>query len=227
MMTRRCQIILLTSLLWWALAANARVTENFDAGWKFLSGDLPGAERPDLDDATWKPVTLPHDWSIAGPFAETNLTGGAGAFLPAGVAWYRKNFLLPEKNQDRRVFIEFDGVMQNSDVWINGFHLGHRPNGYVSFCYELTPHLNFSGGNVLAVRADTSAQPASRWYSGGGIYRHARLVVTDPVHVGWDGVFVTTPKISANEARVQIQTAVTNQSATAQTITVQTALDPA
>ena len=84
------------------------------------------------------------------------------------------------------MFVEFDGVMQNSDVWINGFPLGHRPNGYVSFRYELTPHLNFRGGNVLAVRADTSAQPASRWYSGGGIYRHVRLVVTDPVHF-WPG----------------------------------------
>ncbi len=224
MMTRRRLIILLTGVFFLACAAHARDTENFDAGWKFLSGDLSGAERPDLDDATWQSVTLPHDWSIAGPFAVTNLTGGAGAFLPSGVAWYRKSFSLPEQNQARRVFVEFDGVMQNSDVWINGFPLGHRPNGYVSFRYELTPHLNFRGGNVLAVRADTSAQPASRWYSGGGIYRHVRLVVTDPVHVGWDGVFVTTPKISATEATVQIQTTVTNQSATAQTITVQTAL---
>ena len=100
----------------------------------------------------------------------------------------------------RRVFVEFDGVMENSDVWINGFHLGHRPNGYVSFRYELTGHAEFwrRHDNVLAVRADTSAQPASRWYAGAGIYRHVRLVVTDPVHLAQDGVFVSTPKVSAD-----------------------------
>jgi len=217
-------MILLASVLGLARGADARVVENFDAGWKFVSGDLAGAERPDLDDSTWKPVTLPHDWSIAGPFAETNQTGGAGGFLPGGVAWYRKTFSLPELSRDQRVFIEFDGVMQNSDVWFNGFLLGHRPNGYVSFRYELTPRLNFSGRNVLAVRADTSAQPASRWYSGGGIYRHVRLVITASVHLGWEGVFVATPKISTDQAAVQIQATVTNQSAAGQIITVQTAL---
>jgi beta-galactosidase len=87
--------------------------------------------------------------------------------------------MLPENDSNRVVRVEFDGVMANSDVWINGFHLGHRPNGYVSFSYELTGHLNLGGDNVLAVRADTSAQPASRWYSGAGIYRHVRLRVTD------------------------------------------------
>ncbi len=85
-------------------------------------------------------------------------------------------FSLPKEFAGRRVFIEFDGVMANSDVWINGFHLGHRPYGYVSFGYELTGHLNFGDAdNVLAVRADTSQQPASRWYAGAGIYRHVRL----------------------------------------------------
>lgn len=206
------------------LMASARVTGDFDSGWKFFQGAAPGAEVSNYDDAAWILVNLPHDWSIAGPFSETNKTGGAGAFLPGGVAWYRKHFSLPGKLSDQRVFIEFDGVMQNSDVWINGFHLGHRPNGYVGFRYELAAHLDFGGHNLLAVRADTSAQPASRWYSGGGIYRHVRLVVTDPIHIGWDGVFVTTPKISAGEATVHIQTTITNQSAAPHDITVQTEL---
>src|ERR1019366_5142411 len=116
----------------------------------------------------------------------------------------------------RRVFVEFDGVMQNNDVWINGFHLGHRPNGYVSFRYELASSvLNFGRGtaNVLAVCADTSAQPASRWYAGAGIYRHVQLVVTDPVHFAADGVFVSTPKISTAEATVLVEMTVTNESA--------------
>ena len=156
-------------------------TRSLDAGWKFNLGDAPGAEQPQFDDNVWRQLNVPHDWSIEGPFAETNKTGGAGAFLPSGIGWYRKHFSLPKELPGLRVFIEFDGVMQNGDVWINGYHLGHRPYGYVSFGYELTGHLKFGAGqiNVLAVRADASAQPASRWYSGAGIYRHVRLVVTE------------------------------------------------
>ena len=205
-------------------AADARLIENFDSNWHFLKADAAGAEQSDFNDTGWRRLDLPHDWSIEGPFAETNLTGGAGAFLPSGVAWYRKTFSLPKEFANRRVFIEFDGVMQNSDVWINGFHLGHRPFGYVGFSYELTGHFNFGGDNVLAVRADTSEQPASRFYAGAGIYRHVRLVATDPVHIPqWD-VFLTTPQVSALQATVQIETSVTNESAAPRDITVQTTL---
>ena len=161
----------------------ARITVSFDANWRFLKADSPGAEQPQFDDSAWRKLDVPHDWSIAGPFSETNRTGGAGGFLPSGVGWYRKHFLLPDTFSNRCAFIEFDGVMANSDVWINGFHLGHRPYGYVSFSYELNGHLNFGGDNVIAVRTDTSEQPASRWYSGAGIYQHVRLVVTDRVHI--------------------------------------------
>jgi beta-galactosidase len=192
-------------------AAEVRLMENFDANWRFLQGDAPGAEDSGFDDAKWKPVSLPHDWSIAGPFAETNLAGGAGAFLPSGVAWYRKHFSLPKGEPGRRVFIEFDGVMQNSDVWINGFHLGHRPCGYVSFSYELTGHVNFGGDNVITVRADTSDQPASRWYSGAGIYRHVRLVETTHVFVRQWGIFVSTPEVSETQATIHAQVTVTNE----------------
>ena len=206
---------------------STREVLSFDGGWRFLAADAPGAEQPGFDDTKWKPVSVPHDWSIAGPFAETNLTGGAGAFLPSGVAWYRKTFSLPENSLGRRVFVEFDGVMQNSTVWINGFHLGHRPNGYVGFRYELAAKLlNFGPGtvNVLAVCADTSAQPASRWYSGAGIYRHVRLIVTDPVHITENGVFVSTPEVSATEATVKIETTVTNETGLPREISVQTTL---
>ena len=103
--------------------------------------------------------------------------------------------------------------MANSDVWINGFHLGHRPYGYVSFSYELNGHLNFRADNVLAVRADTSQQPASRWYTGAGIYRHVRLVTTDPIHIGQWGEFIHTPQVSAKEATVALEITVTNASA--------------
>jgi len=210
-------------------AANTRVTESFDAGWHFLKADAPGAEQPPLDDSAWRKLNVPHDWSIEGPFAETNPARGAGAFLPSGIVWYRKDFVLPTSDAGRRVFVLFDGVMANSDVWINGIHLGHRPYGYVSFGYELTSQLKFGPGqtNVLAVRADTSRQPASRWYAGAGIYRHVRLIVTDPLHLTQWGVFVTTPQVTEAQATIKVQTCLTNESGATHAVTVQiTLLDP-
>ena len=204
-----------------------RLIQSFDHGWRFLKSDAPDAEQTRFDDSAWRQLDVPHDWSIEGPFAQTNATTGAGAWLPGGVGWYRKHFAPPENLAGRRVFIEFDGVMANSDVWINGFKLGHRPYGYVSFQYELTGHLTPSE-NVLAVRADTSAQPASRYYFGAGIYRHVRLVVTDPVHIAQWGEYVTTPQVSAAQATVHVQTTVTNQSGAPSEISIQVSLfDPA
>jgi beta-galactosidase len=205
-------------------AEKSRVTESFDAGWRFLQADIGGAEVGGFDDAKWRMVDVPHDWSIVGPFAATNKTGGAGGFLPSGIAWYRKHFTLPQTAAGQRVWIEFDGVMQNSRVWINGALLGERPFGYSSFHYELTPQLNFGGDNVVAVRCDTSAQPASRWYTGGGIYRHVRLVVMNPIHVEPDGLFVSTPEVSSEKATVQIETAITNETQAAREVTVQATL---
>jgi beta-galactosidase len=184
-------------------ALTGRTTESFDADWRFRQEDVKDGQAVDAPEAGWKSVTLPHDWSIAGPFSEQNPTGGAGAFLPSGIGWYRKSFTLPAESRGRRVFVEFDGVLQNSDVWINGEHLGHRPSGYVSFRYELTDHLKFGpeARNVLAVRTDTSQQPASRWYSGAGIYRHVRLVTVGAIHVEPDSLFVTATDIVAGGER--------------------------
>jgi beta-galactosidase len=191
-------------------AGEPRTVTSFDADWRFLQADATSADQTQFDDSSWQQLNVPHDWSIAGPFAETNRAGGAGAFLPSGVVWYRKHFTLPQTDAERRAFIEFDGVMANSDVWINGFHLGHRPYGYVSFSYELTSHLNFGGDNVIAVRVDTSKQPASRWYAGAGIYRHVRLVETAPVYIPQWQVFISTPQVSAMQATVHAQVVVTN-----------------
>ena len=210
----------LTLLLLTAAALAARETASLDAGWRFFQGHAPGAEQPAFADAAWRTLDVPHDWSIAGPFDEKNPARGAGAFLPSGVAWYRKTLTLPAGAAGRRVFVEFDGIMHNSDVWLNGAHLGHRPNGYVSLRYDLTPHLRPGGPNVLVVRVDSSAQPASRWYSGAGIYRHTRLVVTDAVHLEGDATFVTTPIISAASAAVRVQTTVVNQSASARELSL-------
>jgi beta-galactosidase len=203
-----------------------RTTVPFDQDWRFLQADAPGAEAPAWADAGWRAVSLPHDWSIEGPFDQKNPTGAAGGFLPAGIGWYRKHFTLPAANAGRRVFVEFDGVMANSDVWINGVHLGTRPYGYVSFGYELTGHLKFGAGqpNVLAVRVDDSRQPSSRWYEGAGIYRHVRLVVTDPVHLEKWGTFVTTPHVAVGEATVHVRGTVVNQADAAREVALRLTL---
>ena len=198
--------------------ATSRTTLSFDDGWLFSKGESSGAESSEFNDSAWRKLDVPHDWSIEGPFDKDNPTRGSGGFLPSGVGWYRKHFTLAADSKGKRVFIDFDGVMANSDVWINGFHLGKRPYGYVSFRYELTGHLNFDGDNVIAVRADTSAQPASRWYSGAGIYRHTRLVTTELVHVDHWATFVTTPEVSADKAKVLVRTTIVNQSNTSRVV---------
>ena len=158
---------------------------------------------------------------VEGPFESTSPGGSGTGYLDGGVGWYRKEFKLPEKKKDERIFIEFDGVYMNSDVWINGVHLGNRPYGYSSFQYDMTQHLTFGGEkNVLAVRVDVQ-QPCSRWYSGAGIYRNVRLTVTNPVHITHWGTYVTTPKISDNEATVRIETKIRNQSPSARQVTLE------
>lgn len=202
----------------------ARTIVPLDSDWAFFQGDASGAEKADFNASTWKKVDVPHDWSIAGNFSESAPATGSGGWLPTGVAWYRKEIKLPVGSKGERVWIEFDGVMANSDVWLNGNLLGHRPNGYVSFRYDVTNHLKPDAGNVLVVKADTSAQPASRWYTGGGIYRHVRLVTAHPVHVAPWGVYVTTPEVSEKSATVKVQTALTNTSAKAGEIILQSSI---
>ena len=182
-----------------------------DYGWKFTRGEAKGAEAPAFDDSAWRALDLPHDWSIEGPFSRTEAAGNQGAYLPTGIGWYRKTFRLPPSCQGKQVSIEFDGVYQDSEVWINGHALGKRPFGYISFAYDLTEHLKFDGPNVLAVRVDNSLQTNSRWYSGSGIYRHTWLLVTGKVHVDRWGVVVTTPQVSKDAATVAIMTQVKNE----------------
>jgi beta-galactosidase len=195
-----------------ATAAAPRVVQQFTAGWQFFKGDAPGAEQPGFDSTAWRAVSLPHDWSIEGPVAQTNPSGPAGGFFPGGVGWYRKTLALPRIEPGRRTFIVFDGVMANSDVWINGHLLGHRPSGYSSFVYDLTPHLK-AGDNVIAVRADNSREPSLRWYLGGGIYRQVRLVTTNDTHIEPWGTFVTTPAVADGRATVHVRSSVVSPAA--------------
>ena len=217
---KKCRFIVVTWIIAFVavfangeIYAQSRVTTPFDADWRFLKGDAENAQKTEFDDAAWRKLNVPHDWSIEGPFDAKNPTRGQGGFLPSGVSWYRKHFQVSEKDKARRFTIEFDGVMGISDVYVNGVHLGQRPSGYISFEYDLTPHLKFGGDNVIAVRADTSLQPASRWYTGAGIYRHVRLVSKDAVHIPQYGTFVTTPQVDENQAVLRVSSEVFNQSA--------------
>ncbi|MCX6239750.1 MAG: DUF4982 domain-containing protein [Bacteroidia bacterium] len=202
---------------------------NFDNDWRFLKDDAKGAEVPTYDDSKWRKLDVPHDWSIEGPYDKENPTSRGGGYLPAGIGWYRKSFTVNDADAKQKFFIEFDGVMANSDVWINGFHLGKRPYGYISFSYDLTGHLKFGKreSNILAVRADNTIQPASRYYTGAGIYRHVRLVVINPVHIGQWGVYVSTLQVSDKKALINFQVKVNNESSASNSIILETTiLDP-
>jgi beta-galactosidase len=177
-----------------------------------------------LKDDLWRKLDLPHDWAIEGPFDEHAPSTSAGASLPSGVAWYRKTFAVPPQAAGRRVFIEFDGVMANSEVYINNALLGTHPYGYTGFRYELTDYLDPAGPNLLAVRTDTSRQPSSRWYAGAGIYRHTRLVIEDPIHLQPWATAITTPIIQNDTATVHVETTVINQSKAAGNVALEITL---
>ncbi len=185
---------------------------SFNKDWRFALNDQPEADKIAYKDSSWRQLNLPHDWSIEGEFSKDNPSTPEGGALPTGIGWYRKTFKLSEAQMAGKVFIDFDGVFCNSEVWINDQLLGKRPNGYISFRYDLTPHLKSAGeSNVIAVRVDNDAQPASRWYTGSGIYRNVWLVCTNKTYVNHWGTFVTTPEVSAQKAIVNLQVELKNE----------------
>lgn len=180
--------------------------QDFTAGWTFHLGDDSAASRPDYDDTAWRILNLPHDWAIEGEFSRDNPSGTGGGALPGGIGWYRKTFTVDKADEGKRLYIDFDGVYMNSEVFINGHSLGVRPYGYVSFSYDLTPYIKWGGKNVVAVRVDNGEQPNSRWYSGCGIYRNVWLTKLNPVHIAQWGTFITAEDVSKNSARLNIRT---------------------
>jgi beta-galactosidase len=193
---------------------NPRLTDNFNDGWKFHAGDTINPQSPDFNDRSWRMLNLPHDWSIEQAFDEKSPVGAGGGYLSGGVGWYRKTFIL-DRNiyQDKSIFIDFDGVYRNSEVWINGHYLGKRPNGYISFRYELTKYVKPGEKNVIAVKVDNSHQPNSRWYSGSGIYRNVWLVATSHAHFDHWGIYVTTPEVNEQQAKISLQIKITTPDA--------------
>jgi beta-galactosidase len=188
-----------------AIGVSSERRQSFNDTWRFLKADASGAESPEFDDAAWRELRLPHDWAIEGPF-DAKLNPHTGGLPISGTAWYRKSFTVADALKGRVLSLEFDGVMSNARVWLNGKELGGRPYGYIGFSVDLTPHLRFGGQkNVVAVRVAPEDR-SSRWYPGAGIYRNVWLDITGPVHVARWGTYVTTPQVNGNGAAVVVKT---------------------
>lgn len=190
-----------------AVAQTTQVREKllFNTDWKFTLSDNPEYRNREFDDASWRMLSLPHDWSIEGDCVEAR--GGAGGFFPIGIGWYRKTFVLSESMNEKQVIIQFDGVYMNSEVWINDHFLGRYPYGYTTFQYDITEFLKQGVGekNTIAVRVDNSLKESTRWYTGSGIYRNVWLIATNFVHFdNSKGVYITTPEVSEEKAIVNI-----------------------
>ena len=207
-------------------ASSPRAKVNFDANWKFTKGDFTNGQLKSLDDRAWRTLDVPHDWAIEDDYDQNSPVLRGGGYLGGGIAWYRKSFTLDKTFKGKRIYIEFEGVQANSDVWINEHLLGHRPMGYLPLYYDITDYVNLDGKtpNVFAVRVDNTAQPASRWYTGAGIYRHVYIHAFEPVHLEEWGVFITSPEVSADEATVSVEAAVVNESSEVCEFTLQTVL---
>ena len=173
---------------------------NFNQNWHFkLNANPKEAVKSDADVSTWQKLDLPHDWSIFNDFDHQSPAQNEGGQLNGGEAWYRKTFKLDEKDLNKNVRLTFDGVYMDSQVYVNGQLVGHYPNGYNQFSYDITKYLHKDGReNVIAVHA-VNKQPSSRWYSGSGIYRDVTLQVTDKVHVEKNGTTILTPKLEQQQ----------------------------
>ena len=172
----------------------------FNQNWHFkLNANAKDAIKPDADVSSWKKLDLPHDWSIYNDFDHDSPAQNEGGQLNGGDAWYRKIFKLDEKDLNKNVRLVFDGVYMDSQVYVNGQLVGHYPNGYNQFSYDITDYLNKDGReNVIAVHA-INKQPSSRWYSGSGIYRDVTLQVTDKVHTEKNGTTILTPDLEKQQ----------------------------
>ncbi|UBZ14526.1 DUF4982 domain-containing protein [Flagellimonas marinaquae] len=189
----------------------------FNNDWKFIRDSITGAEQLKFDDSKWQNVDLPHDYSIMplegedsesqiGPFTkESPGNGNSVGHVLGGTGWYRKSFVLDRADSDKTAVLKFDGVYMESDVWVNGKKVGVHKNGYTPFWFDITDFLNKPGEtNVIAVKVDNKGRN-SRWYSGSGIYRNVHLLLTDPLHVGVWGTYITTSKIEEKSALIDVE----------------------
>ncbi|MEY8427661.1 glycoside hydrolase family 2 TIM barrel-domain containing protein [Lachnospiraceae bacterium 46-15] len=192
---------------------------NFNEGWKFNLGDVSGAQNTGYNDASWKDVTIPHDFSIFQNFISSG--EAESGYLPGGTGWYRKTFTLPESFEGKTILLNFDGVYSDAYVYVNGIQVGEHHYGYTAFAFDISDALACDGTtqNLIAVKAVNNI-PSSRWYSGSGIYRDVTLVVTEPVHVDLNGTTVTTPEIENGGGKVRVEADIVNDGDSAKMVTV-------
>ena len=197
----------------------------FNDGWSFHLNNKAIDNDTISAAVKWRNLNLPHDWSIEQAFNEHSPAGIGGGALDGGLGWYKKTFKITPQDSSKITSIVFDGVYMNSDVWINGHHLGNRPNGYIGFEYNLTPYLYYGDKeNEILVKVNNAQQPNSRWYSGSGIYRNVWLKKTDKAHITQWGTFITTPKVSKEYATVILESNIANEYPEAKELTITTTL---
>lgn len=201
-------------------------------GWRFAPTELSGAEMMDYDDSTWKPVDLPHDFSLIplpggdndeqiGPFSKLSPGRNATGHVMGGTGWYRKIIKTDKNFEDKLVKICFDGTYNETKVWVNGIMVGNHVNGYTPYYYDITDALKPVGeDNIIAVRCRNNGRNA-HWYSGAGIYRDVKLEMFDPIHVDPWGAFVTLAYLDAYETKVNVEARVVNETANDETVSVQ------
>jgi beta-galactosidase len=197
---------------------------NFNKDWKFIQDDPENAQEISFDDSQWESISIPHDYSITQEYSNSN--EAESGFLPGGTGWYRKTFTLPADYAGKTLVLNFDGVYNHAYVYINGQKLGENHYGYNDFSFDLSDYVTCDGSteNVLAVKVVHNT-PSSRWYSGSGIYRDVKLVVTDPVHVAKNGTYVTTPNLEQEKngnVTVHVETTVDNDNGASVGATVRT-----
>lgn len=197
---------------------------DFNFGWKFnLTNDTTALTAVPLDDADWRDVRLPHDWSVEASFDST-LEGCTG-YLPGGVGVYQKHFKTPASPNQKSTFILFDGVYNNAKFWLNGQYLGENPYGYSPVYFDLTSFLTTDETeNIITVHVDHSRYADSRWYTGSGIYRNVKLVTVDKLHIPIWGTFITTPEVTAEKASVNLEATVANHQGAESKFTLSTTL---
>lgn len=226
-MGKKILALFVTALLGMQVSAVAqREVRNLDFDWYFHKGDVENGFADGVDFSGWRKLDVPHDFSIEGPYGKDWPGGGRMGFLPGGIGWYKKVLDWDPSWEGKRLYLEFDGVFMNSTVWVNGVEAGSRPNGYLTFGYDITPYMK-SGRNIVSVRVDNSKQPAARWYTGSGIYRPVNLIVTEPIFVPQSGTYVTTPQADEKAATVRAEVEIRNMSAETAGVTVVSAVKDA
>lgn len=198
--------------------------ERVNSDWRFHLGDIGGAAGAEKNHVGWQQVSLPHDWGVKYPLSPT--LASATGFLPGGIGWYQKKLAIPAEDQGKKIFLYFEGVYNRSEVFINGKSVGKRPNGYISFSYDITPYIEFGKENTIAVKVDHSKSADSRWYTGSGIYRDVWLVRANALHIDQWGVYAY-PELKQEKGILNTEVVLVNSTQVAAPIRVeQELLDP-